>query len=58
LQTGLDRANQLDPVQQIALLHQSAQVPVCARLCLGRFAATNYLNGYSSKLNFKKAPRI
>ena len=26
------------------------------RLCRGRFAATNYLNKCSSKLNFKKAP--
>jgi hypothetical protein len=59
LQTGLDRANQLDPVQQIALLHQSAQVPgLRAALPWGRFAATNYLNGYSSKLNFKKATGI
>jgi hypothetical protein len=53
-----DRANQLDPVQQIARFINPLEVPVCARLSLGRFAATNYLNGYSSKLNFKKAPGI
>ena len=56
--TGLDRANQLDPVQQIARFINPLKLPVSARLCLGRFAATNYLNGYSSKLNFKKAPGI